>query len=129
MISKENMEEIKNSIYMYCKTSKFCCLCMDKISHSDHCWHNGTLRIGMIETLQDIVNKILNDTTPQKFRIAEALHFLNGNGYLNYRNYTKTNDRIQLFGTIIHYTSEKLWLEMKQKDEHPELEMNLTSWY
>jgi len=129
MISKENIEEIKNAIYMYCKTSKFCCLCMDKIPHNEHCWHIGSLRIGMIENLFTLINQILNDTTPQKFRVTEALHYLAGNGYLYYKNYTKVKDHIQLFGTVVHYASEKFWLEMKLKEEHPELETNLTNWY
>lgn len=125
MISKENLQEVKAALYMNCKSSKFCCKCLEKLCDGHHCFHAGTLKIGPLESLQQIVNNVINDTSPQRFRITEVCHFLESNDYINFSDHIAD---LNMFGTVWFFCTEKLWKEQQAIEENGGQE-SLGAWY
>lgn len=123
MISKENIEEIKEMLYMNCLSKQFCCLCMERIEHKDHCIHTGSLKIGSLDRLRFLINNIINDTSEQRFRLYEACRFLESQGYITYKIPTS-----KMCATIF-YCTPKLIIEMREKQSKEGNEEQKQLWY
>jgi len=94
MISEQNLEHIKEIIYMNCKAK-------------------NTLRIGGLMTLYKLIDTIIMDSSTSKFRIYEACKWLNARCYIEFRS---KNPKSSFFG-YVHFVTPKLWVEMEKKVE------------
>ena len=105
MISKENMEQCKEAIFMSCKSK-------------------GNLHIGGLMQLRSLLNTVLNDTTTQQFRLYEASKFLCSQGYIE----IKQNNI--MYGNEIFFATDKLWIEMNKLFESGETSnQHLKNWF
>lgn len=108
MISQENLDAVKEVLYnnYIAKNSKI---------------------IGDLMTLRNLIDTVLHDTSYNKFRIVEACHFLDGQGYLKYMN--SANEQ-NMFGVIVFYITDKLINEQRERQtQDQEDELNLKKWY
>ena len=110
MIGKDSLLEVKQALYNNCKDTKFCCICLEGNKHigEPHCFHRGSLKIGHLETLHRIIDTVINDTSPQHFRILQVCHYLETNDYIRFDD--GFNDA-SMFGIVTFYCTEKLWNE------------------
>lgn len=107
VISKEQIENCKEAIYMYCINKRYCINCACNEPHTIHDIVIGTMRIGVLDNLFKVLDSVLHDTTPTRFRLSEAGDYLAAQGYLEIRAISALNT--QFFAT------PKLIMEQKEK--------------
>jgi len=104
MISLDNIENIKEVLYIYCKGKQ-------------------SLKIGSLMKLRSLVDTVLHDSSIHKFRIVEACHYLANMGYIR----IKSSGLKNVFEAGLHFITPKLCKEMESKLEEESSQKQL--WY
>jgi len=100
MISQENIMNIKEVLYTYCKGKQ-------------------SLKIGSLWKLRNLIDTVLLDSSKQKFRIVEACHYLVNKDYICFVFHDKKN----IYSGGIHFITPKLWKEMQFTEQEDELDI------